>query len=127
MHLRALGLTLAWLALAPVAGAATFTRNVEISFYCNEGRDCRICCGRWAPHNRTASGVRPRRWRTAACNWLPFGARVYLPGFGWRVVEDRMSARYSRRLDVFVGHDPGAHRRARRLGLRKLTVTVVTQ
>lgn len=117
---------LLWLALAPMAGAATFTTNVTITFYCNEGTNCRTCCGRWAPANRCASGVRPQRYVTCACNWLPFGSRVSLPGFGERIVQDRLAAQYGARIDVFVGHDKGAHKRALRLGKRRLTVTVTT-
>ena len=123
---RAVGIAL-WLALATSAGAATFTTNVTISFYCNSCTNCRICCGRWAPANRTASGVRPQRYVTAACNWLPFGTRIHLPGFGSRVVQDRMASAYSDRIDVFVGHDRHAHKRALRLGVRRLTVTVETK
>ena len=123
--MRALGLTL-WLALATGAGAATFTRTVYVTAYCNEGTNCTVCCGRWAPANRCASGVAPRRFRTAAANWLPFGSRVTIPGIGERRVEDRTAKRYGARLDIFVGHQKGAHAYAQKLGKRRLTVTVTT-
>jgi 3D (Asp-Asp-Asp) domain-containing protein len=52
----------------------------------------------------TASGSTVRRGVVAA-NWLPFGAKVRLPDyFGEEifVVEDRMNARYDRRLDIWM-------------------------
>lgn len=53
-----------------------------ITEYCS----CRICNG---GYTGTASGAPLTPGRTVACNSLPFGAEIYIEGYGWRVVEDR--------------------------------------
>ena len=88
--------------------------------YCNEGaRGCRICCGKWAKYNRTASRSRPDASRTcAAPRWVPFGTRVWIEGVGWRVVEDRLNRKYEGRWEVFFA----THKEAKKFGKRKLEV-----
>lgn len=54
----------------------------RITEYC----PCRICNGGFTG---TASGAPLTPGRTVACNSLPFGAEIYVEGYGWRVVEDR--------------------------------------
>ena len=46
-------------------------------------------CRRCSPNGITASGTRPVAGRTVAMSGLPFGARVYIVGIGYRIVEDR--------------------------------------
>jgi 3D (Asp-Asp-Asp) domain-containing protein len=85
-------------------------QNAEISFYC----PCKICCG---PNARgiTASGARARVGMTlAAARSIPFDTRIWIPNFGWRVVQDRVSPKYEHRFDVFIG----SHAEALRLGIR---------
>ena len=50
----------------------------------------------------TASGSRCRTG-VIACNFLPFGTKVMIEGFGDQVfiVEDRMNRRYTKRIDIW--------------------------
>ncbi len=60
---------------------------------------------------------------TIAANFLPFGTKVKIPRlFGDRVfiVEDRMNARYDKRVDVWMPDTPSA----RRFGLRNAEIEV---
>lgn len=116
---------LALLASSLSGGEASFVARV--TFYCNEGPGgCVRCCGKWARLNRTASGVVPKRFLTcAASRKYPFGTLLEIEGIGRRVVQDRLAERYDSRVDVFVGSDPGAHKRALRLGARERKVRVV--
>lgn len=57
-------------------------------------------------HN-TASRSKPVPNRTiAASTHLKLGTRVYIPGMGWRVVEDRMAKRYNEKkmpsIDIYM-------------------------
>jgi 3D (Asp-Asp-Asp) domain-containing protein len=59
-----------------------------------------------------------------AANWLPFGTRVRLSGLrGTFTVEDRMSRRYSRRVDVYLS----SHAEAQKFGVRRFQLTVVAK
>lgn len=96
-------------------------RTNTITFYDNAGKTgCRICTGRWSIHNRTASGVRPKVGVTAASNQLALGTRIYIEGFGWRTIQDRLADPKSHRIDVFVE----THGKAKRLGILKRQVFV---
>ena len=60
--------------------------------------------GKWPGHplyGVTASGERVRRGVAAASRSLPFGTRVYVPGYGYAVVLDRGGAITDGRLDVY--------------------------
>ena len=81
---------------------------------------CSACCGPQAC-GLTASGVRPLEGRTVAANHLPFGTWVEIRGVGRRRVEDRLSRRYTGRLDVYVQ----SHAAARRFGRQRLPVSVL--
>lgn len=78
------------------------------------------CCGRWSRNNLTASGKTPSVGTTAAANFLPFGTRIYIEGIGWRTVQDRMSSRFSYRIDVFEA----SHRIALKKGINKRRVWI---
>jgi len=70
----------------------------------------------------TASGTRCRPG-VIASNFLPFGTKVKIDGFGDRifVVEDRMNKRYSKRIDIwFSDYD-----NAMKFGVRKIKYHVL--
>jgi 3D (Asp-Asp-Asp) domain-containing protein len=51
----------------------------------------------------TASGTKAKVGRTIAAGpSVPFGTKVFIPGFGWRVVEDRGGAIGDDDIDVLV-------------------------
>ena len=57
----------------------------------------------------------------ADTNHYPFGTRMYIPGYGWGVVEDRGSAiKGPNRQDLYHW----SHRGANAWGRRKVTVTI---
>jgi 3D (Asp-Asp-Asp) domain-containing protein len=71
-------------------------RRFTVSAYCH----CRVCTHRG--DGITASGVRVREGITiAAPRSIPFGTRIWVPGAGWRTVQDRLSRRYDHRLDIY--------------------------
>ena len=95
------------------------TRNV--SAFC--AGTC--CCG---PNARgiTASGAKARYGTIAAPRNIPFGTRMYVPGYGMGVVEDRGGAIKGNKLDVFFPDEPGklgsGHQKALHWGRRRLRV-----
>lgn len=99
--------------------------NAIVTFYCA----CTICCGPGNPAaRRTASGAKPRVGVTvAAPRSVPFesvGQLEYTTRTGHRtrlafIVQDRLSARYPDRWDIFVQ----THAEAKRLGKQRLTIT----
>ncbi len=118
-----------------VAGRTAQTVRMEVTAYCH----CGDCCG-WKRNWRgrpviaygpnkgqpkavgiTASGTRVRRGTIAADTSLfPFGTVMYVPGYGYGVVEDRGSAIQGRRLDLYFR----THRRALEWGRQHVDVTV---
>lgn len=79
----------------PQAPAATEdiqpqTMLMEITAYCYTG-------------NRTASGTWPKVGTVAAdTDILPFGTKVYIPGYGIGTVEDRGGEINGNRMDVYL-------------------------
>ncbi|MBE5925005.1 MAG: hypothetical protein E7271_11190 [Lachnospiraceae bacterium] len=69
-----------------------------VTAYCT----CKICCGIYSGHNRTASGTVPTSNRTIAVDTdvIPFGTRVVINGQVY-VAEDRGSAIVGKRIDMF--------------------------
>ena len=65
----------------------------------------------------TASGSRCRPG-VIASNFLPFGTKVKIEGFGDRVfvVEDRMNKRYTKRIDIWLRN----YSDSRNFGVRKI-------
>ncbi len=58
----------------------------------------------------------------ADTDYYPFGTRMYVPGYGWGVVEDRGSAiKGPTRIDLFFS----SHRKALQWGRKKVNVTIV--
>ena len=97
------------------------TQLVEVTGYCNEGKGgCKICNGKWAGLNKTASGKPPKPGVTiAASRKIPFNTIVNIPGVGKRVVQDRLSKKFDNRIDVFFG----SHKEALNFGKKKLLVS----
>jgi 3D (Asp-Asp-Asp) domain-containing protein len=96
-------------------GHAPKLRPFTVSAYCH----CRICTHRG--DGITASGVRVREGTTiAAPRSIPFGTRIWVPGAGWRTVQDRLSRRYDHRLDLYFT----SHKRALQWGIQHLTCTI---
>lgn len=57
----------------------------------------------------------------ADTKYYPFGTRMYVPGYGWGVVEDRGGAiKGARRIDLYFS----SHRQALEWGRKKIAVTV---
>jgi 3D (Asp-Asp-Asp) domain-containing protein len=109
-------LLLTALALAlTTQGHAPKLRRFTVSAYCH----CRVCTHRG--DGITASGVRVREGTTiAAPRSIPFGTRIWVPGAGWRTVQDRLSRRYDHRLDLYFT----SHKRALQWGIKTLTCTI---
>lgn len=73
------------------------TMIMTVTGYC----PCEICCGK--TDGITASGTKAKEGRTiAASPDIPFGTNVFIPGIGWRVVEDRGSAITDGHIDVYM-------------------------
>lgn len=70
----------------------------------------------------TASGTTVSEGRTVACpKSLPFGTKIHIEGFGYRVCEDRGGAIVEGHLDIYVD----SITKARKLGRQKLIVTIL--
>ena len=74
------------------------------------------CCGK--ADGITASGAKAGIG-TAACNWLPFGTRIYIAGIGYFTIQDHGAKslfgtrqRHIKHIDIWLP----THRRARRFG-----------
>ena len=99
---------------------SNFTEMI-ITAYC----PCEKCCGIYSD-GVTASGhkIRPGDCFVAAPPWIPFGARLSIPGYaGGLLVEvlDRGGAIVGNRLDVFFGGEDG-HEKALAWGVKELLV-----
>ena len=69
----------------------------HVTFYCA----CMECCGK--TNAITASGVKAAAGVTvAAASNIPFGTRIWIEGYGERIVQDRGGAIGMNRLDVYV-------------------------
>ena len=86
-----------------------------ITAYCT----CRVCCGVFSGHNRTASGTVPTSNHTIAVDTdvIPFGTRVVINGQVY-VAEDRGGAIKGKRIDMFFM----THKEALRWGRRTMEV-----
>jgi len=72
----------------------------------------------------TASGTTVSEGRTVACpKSIPFGTKIYIEGFGYRICEDRGSAIVEGHLDIYVD----SLTKARKLGRQKLLVTILNK
>lgn len=62
--------------------------------------------------------------RSCAANWLPFGTRINVEGFGICTVRDRMHRRFTSRLDLGFGTEASLAS-ARRWGVRTVKVEIL--
>ncbi|MFA6522013.1 MAG: hypothetical protein WCT24_00220 [Patescibacteria group bacterium] len=58
---------------------------------------------------------------TCAANFVPLGTKLHVEGLGVCVVRDRMNARYTHRVDWYMGQDIAS---AKQWGIRKKTVGI---
>ena len=95
----------------------------EVSAYCNEGTNgCKICCGKWAALNQTASGRKPVAGITiAAPRKYKFGTKFKIEGVGVRRKDDILAERFDHRIDLFMP----THAEAKKWGVKKLNVEIV--
>ena len=85
----------------------------KITFYCA----CLECCGK--TNGITASGVHAQAGVTiAASGSIPFGTRIWIEGYGERVVQDRGGAIGTNRIDIYVN----THSEALRQGTRTVRI-----
>lgn len=88
-----------------------------VTAYC----PCQLCCGPGA-RGVTASGKPALTGTTiAAPRRIPFGTRVYIPGVGVRIVQDRLAKKYDSRFDVFFAR----HEQAKQFGRKELNVRIL--
>jgi len=86
---------------------------------------CKKCCGK--DDGITASG-KIARYGYIACNWLPFGTKVYIQGLGEFIVMDRgakslFGSKYNhiKHLDIWMLN----HKIARNFGIKYLDVEII--
>ena len=99
------------------------SRVFTVTAYCNNyGKGCKICNGDWACVNRTADGHRPKEGVTcAASRDIPFGTKLWIPGVGMRVVQDRLSLKQNyRHVEVYFND----HQVAKKFGKKKLKINI---
>lgn len=72
--------------------------EMEVTAYCG----CEICCGSYAD-GITASGYKLQNGSKiiAAPADIPFGTKIYIPGYGLATVEDRGGSIKGNCLDVY--------------------------
>ena len=70
----------------------------------------------------TASGTMCREGVVAA-NHLPIGTKLLIEGYGDKIftVEDRMNARYYKRIDIWMRN----HQDAKKFGVRKIKYYII--
>jgi 3D (Asp-Asp-Asp) domain-containing protein len=96
-------------------------KTMEITFYAPLDPDAvEGMCYSGDP-NITASGERVMVGLTAAADKsIPFGTRIFVEGFGWRVVHDRGGSIQGDRIDIAVA----TKEEALRLGRKQATVLI---
>lgn len=98
--------------------------NIILTAYCS----CEICTGKWSKYNKTAMGTTPSRGFTVATPRNLLGKYIYIKGFGWRKAEDTGNKNHIKwidkntvRIDIYMGKDKNAHKRAKQFGVVKTT------
>ncbi len=103
MQLLAVGMTMA----VAIAGGSTWIAvEVEATAFTDE-------CG-MAPWGITASGAKTQWGIIAAPPEIPFGTRIYIPGYGLSTVEDRGADIQGRAVDCWMPERGQALRWGRR-------------
>ena len=88
----------------------------NMTYFCSSDLTAYIWTG-----DPCANGNYPTVGYTVACNGLPFGTKVYLPGYGYRIVEDRGDMEGYYDIDLFVG----SYDEAINIGRRTVDVYIV--
>lgn len=88
----------------------------NMTYFCSSDLTAYIWTG-----NPCSNGNYPTVGYTVACNGLPFGTKVYLPGYGYRIVEDRGDMKGYYDIDLFVG----SYDEAINIGRRTVDVYIV--
>jgi len=93
------------------------TIEMEVTAYCG----CEKCCGIYAD-GVTANGYKLQDGDKviAAPKSIPFGTKIYVPGYGLATVKDRGGAITGSRLDVYFH----THEEALQWGRQNLTITI---
>ena len=70
-------------------------------------------------NGKTSTGRSPVVGRTIAVDpkVIPYGSRVFIPGFGWRVAEDTGAQIRGNRIDVLVENEEKAYKLGRKSAL----------
>jgi 3D (Asp-Asp-Asp) domain-containing protein len=70
-------------------------------------------------NGKTSIGRKPMIGRTIAVDpkVIPYGSRVFIPGFGWRVAEDTGAQIKGNRIDVLVENEEKAYKLGRKSAL----------
>jgi 3D (Asp-Asp-Asp) domain-containing protein len=70
-------------------------------------------------NSKTSIGRKPVVGRTIAVDpkVIPYGSRVFIPGFGWRVAEDTGAQIKGNRIDVLVENEEKAYKLGRKSAL----------
>lgn len=124
-----------WGGIRPPENVKPIVVTIEATGYCH----CDICCGwrrnwwgrpvyAYGPQKGkpkavgvTASGTRVRPGTIAAdTTFYPFGTVMYVPGYGYGVVEDRGGAIKGQRIDLYFK----THKQALEWGRQALKVKV---
>ena len=94
--------------------------NFKLTHYCDE-RYSHICGG----NGVTASGTKTSVGRTVAVDprKIPYGTKMYIEGYGWRVAEDCGSAVKNNQIDILVS----THSQALSMGTRSGGVWILVK
>ena len=80
-------------------GGDSYTRTFRITAYCS-------ACNSPRGSTQTASGI-SAHWGVVACNDLPLGTHIFVPGYGEAVVADRCAK--SGVVDLYIGTTDSCH------------------
>ena len=99
----------------PEPAQPKFLGHYRVTAYC----PCRVCCGQWAKHKRTAMGTKAKGNIVAVDpRIIELGSVVRVQGLGEMRCEDTGRAIKGRRLDVLLP----THRQAKKFGVQRLGV-----
>jgi len=70
----------------------------------------------------TATGTRPKEGRTVAVDprVIPYGSKIFIPGYGWRVAEDTGGKIKGNRIDIYFE----SRKRALQFGVKRMKILV---
>ena len=89
--------------------------SFKLTWYCA----CRRCSGKWG--HRTSSGATCQEGVTVATDYFRPGTRIYIEGFGERIVQD--TGVHGRHIDIFLED----HDECNRLGVQHRQVYIVKE